>query len=315
MRFGTALSQFRCNDRSEMIHPASDCFVRNYNFALREQILDVTKAKREPEIEPDRLVNDLRREPISGVADFRHALRLPSRRRRDNAVCSPQAHPSARSPAPERSKRRKRRVPACRHRPKSKTSGPFKADRRTPSRDRRIAAASPATSRQSQAPRSSRIHAQGHGSSDCPALLQRYRQRPAIPRGLGERAKSNPSPPFPARPGTEECANSCRPGGQHSVVEFDPKLPLRIGRWWASSPNRTPKRRQTPPPPAQNAGSSANAEVTKLSAVVAVACSTATFDLIPLDRERQWPKRACRYGFRRRGWPCVDQVTNVPIGC
>src|SRR5208283_5095070 len=74
MRFGTALAQFRCNDRPEMIHPASDCFVRNYNSALREQILDVTKAKREPEIKPDRLVNDLRREPISGVADFRHAL-------------------------------------------------------------------------------------------------------------------------------------------------------------------------------------------------------------------------------------------------
>src|SRR5208337_2699300 len=76
---------FRCNDRSEMIYPASDCLVRNCNSALGEQILDVTIAKGEPEIEPDRLVNDLRREPISGVADFRHALRLPSRRRRDNA--------------------------------------------------------------------------------------------------------------------------------------------------------------------------------------------------------------------------------------
>src|SRR5271166_5039950 len=67
MRSGTALAQFRCYDRPEMIHPASDCFVRNCNSALREQILDVTKAEREPEIEPDRLVNDLRREPISGV--------------------------------------------------------------------------------------------------------------------------------------------------------------------------------------------------------------------------------------------------------
>ena len=72
--------------RSEMIHPTSDCFVRNCNFALREQIFDVSKAEREPEIEPDRLVNDLRREPISGVTDFRHALWLPSRRRRDNAA-------------------------------------------------------------------------------------------------------------------------------------------------------------------------------------------------------------------------------------
>jgi hypothetical protein len=58
--------------------------------ALREQILDVTKAGGEPEIEPDRLVNDLRREPISGVADYRRALRLAfnapaSCQRRDNA--------------------------------------------------------------------------------------------------------------------------------------------------------------------------------------------------------------------------------------
>ena len=31
------------------------------------------------------MVNDLGWEPISGIADFRHVLRLPSRRRRDNA--------------------------------------------------------------------------------------------------------------------------------------------------------------------------------------------------------------------------------------
>src|SRR5208283_1507461 len=95
MQFGTALAQVRCNDRPEMIYPASDCLVRNCNSALGEQILDVTKAKREPKIEPDRLVNDLRREPISGIADFRHALRLPSRRRRDNAVMAFSARASS----------------------------------------------------------------------------------------------------------------------------------------------------------------------------------------------------------------------------
>jgi hypothetical protein len=86
VRLGMALPQFRCNDRPEMIHPASDCFVRNCNSALREQVLDVAKAEGEPEIKPDRLVNDLRWEQISGIADFRHVLRLPSRRRRDNAL-------------------------------------------------------------------------------------------------------------------------------------------------------------------------------------------------------------------------------------
>src|SRR5271156_56342 len=72
-----------------MIHPASDCLVRNCNSALREQILDITEAEGEPEIEPDRLAHDLLWEAISGVADFRHALRLPSRRRRDNAAGTP----------------------------------------------------------------------------------------------------------------------------------------------------------------------------------------------------------------------------------
>ena len=76
VRLGTVSPQFRCNDRSEIIHPASNCLVRNCNPALREQILDVTKAEREPEIEPDRLVNDLRREPKAPA----------SCRRRDNAV-------------------------------------------------------------------------------------------------------------------------------------------------------------------------------------------------------------------------------------
>lgn len=75
----TPLPQFRNNDRSEMIHPASDRLVRNYNSALGEHILDVTKAEREPKIKPNRPVNDLRTEPIFGVADFRHALPLPSR--------------------------------------------------------------------------------------------------------------------------------------------------------------------------------------------------------------------------------------------
>jgi len=35
------------------------------------------------------MVDDLRREPISGIARFRHALWLPSRRRRDNAGATP----------------------------------------------------------------------------------------------------------------------------------------------------------------------------------------------------------------------------------
>jgi hypothetical protein len=43
-----------------MFQPAPDCFVRHCNSAFREQILDVTKAKREPDVESDRLANDFR---------------------------------------------------------------------------------------------------------------------------------------------------------------------------------------------------------------------------------------------------------------
>ena len=62
---------------SEVVHPAAHGLVRDRDPALGEQILDVAKAEREPEIEPNRLMYDLRRESISGVADFPHAPRLP----------------------------------------------------------------------------------------------------------------------------------------------------------------------------------------------------------------------------------------------
>ena len=58
----------------------------------RQQFLDVTQAESEPEIEPYCLLNDLRRETIPAVADFRHPLHYwagesaASLERRDNAV-------------------------------------------------------------------------------------------------------------------------------------------------------------------------------------------------------------------------------------
>src|ERR1700722_20596516 len=70
MRFRTALAQMRGDHRPEVVHPAAHGLVRDRDPALRKQILDVTKAEREPEIEPNRLMYDLWREPISGVADF-----------------------------------------------------------------------------------------------------------------------------------------------------------------------------------------------------------------------------------------------------
>jgi hypothetical protein len=57
-----------------MVHPTPNCLVRNRNPAFRQQILDIAKAQSEPEIQPDRLLNDLRRESVSVVADFLHRL-------------------------------------------------------------------------------------------------------------------------------------------------------------------------------------------------------------------------------------------------
>ena len=50
---------------------------RNDDPAFGEEIFDVTEAEREPQVEPNRLLNDLRREPVARVADFRHTHWLP----------------------------------------------------------------------------------------------------------------------------------------------------------------------------------------------------------------------------------------------
>ena len=50
MRFRTALAQMRGDHRPEVVHPAAHGLVRDRDPALRKQILDVTKAEREPEI-------------------------------------------------------------------------------------------------------------------------------------------------------------------------------------------------------------------------------------------------------------------------
>ena len=72
MRFGTALAELRGDYRPQVVHPAAHGLVLDRDPLLREKILDVTKAECEPEIEPNRLMYDLGREPISGIAGFPH---------------------------------------------------------------------------------------------------------------------------------------------------------------------------------------------------------------------------------------------------
>jgi hypothetical protein len=70
MQLRPTLSQIGHDHRSEVIHPPPDRLVRNHDPAFGEQIFDVTEAEREPQVEPNRLLNDLRREPVARVADF-----------------------------------------------------------------------------------------------------------------------------------------------------------------------------------------------------------------------------------------------------
>src|SRR5208337_3973375 len=75
-----------------MVHPTPNGLVGHRHSALRQQILDVTQAEGEPEVEPCCLVNDLGRETIPGVADLVHprwATRPPRTPQAQSAVTMP----------------------------------------------------------------------------------------------------------------------------------------------------------------------------------------------------------------------------------
>jgi hypothetical protein len=59
-----------CRDHGpEMIHPAPNGLIGDHE-AFCQQIVDVAEAQREPEIEPDRLLDDFGRKAIAAIADF-----------------------------------------------------------------------------------------------------------------------------------------------------------------------------------------------------------------------------------------------------
>src|SRR5271166_2109412 len=75
-----------------MVHPTPNGLVGHRHSALRQQILDVTQAEGEPEVEPYCLVNDLGRETIPGVVDLVHprwATRPPRTPQAQSAVTMP----------------------------------------------------------------------------------------------------------------------------------------------------------------------------------------------------------------------------------
>src|SRR5208283_4454603 len=65
---------------SKMVHPAAYRLIGHHDSAFRWQILDVAEAQGEPNIKPDRLLDDFGREAVAAIADLGHHrwLRLKS---------------------------------------------------------------------------------------------------------------------------------------------------------------------------------------------------------------------------------------------
>jgi hypothetical protein len=63
-----------------MIDPSSNRFIGNRDPPFRQQILDITEAQGEPDIKPNRLLNNLGREAVAAITDLGHHrwLRLKS---------------------------------------------------------------------------------------------------------------------------------------------------------------------------------------------------------------------------------------------
>src|SRR3984893_12713501 len=72
MGFGSAFAQVRCDHRPEVVHPAPDGLIGDHDPAFRQQIFDVAEAQREPNIKPDRLLDDFGREAVAAIADLGH---------------------------------------------------------------------------------------------------------------------------------------------------------------------------------------------------------------------------------------------------
>ena len=58
VRLGPAFTQVRRNGGPEMVHPAAHRLMGHHDPALRQQVLDIPEAQREPDIQPDRVLDD-----------------------------------------------------------------------------------------------------------------------------------------------------------------------------------------------------------------------------------------------------------------
>jgi len=76
-RAWAAPPQLSCDPGPEFQHPAPHRLIGNLQAALGEKFLNVAVAQGEPEIKPDRVLDDRRREAMPSVGELIHAGSLP----------------------------------------------------------------------------------------------------------------------------------------------------------------------------------------------------------------------------------------------
>ena len=72
VRLRPAFTQVSRDHGSKMVHPAPHALIGHQDPALGKQILDVAETQGEPDIKPDRLLDDFGREAVAAIADLSH---------------------------------------------------------------------------------------------------------------------------------------------------------------------------------------------------------------------------------------------------
>src|SRR3984893_12581817 len=68
VRLRPAFTQVSRDHGSKMVHPAAHALIGHQDPALGKQILDVAETQGEPDIKPDRLLDDFGREAVAAIA-------------------------------------------------------------------------------------------------------------------------------------------------------------------------------------------------------------------------------------------------------
>src|SRR5271163_418296 len=92
---------------AELVTPAPDRLIAHHDTTYQHQLLDLTKAQRQPKIQPNALINDLHRIPVALVP--RRGDAHPTDLSRSPALTNVTVPLSLRSPAEQLDEHRQRR--------------------------------------------------------------------------------------------------------------------------------------------------------------------------------------------------------------